>query len=138
MAQPKEAIMAIKRTTILLAALAAFSFMAVDAAAPAFAQSVAPTRGGDGPGNPGGGDPGTPGTPGTNGEGGMRSIGCSGYGWANMPGFCVSQAMACECPTETSKNYRKPASCGAISVNQRRAAERECLKVSRVSYRPRD
>lgn len=106
-----------KRISISLAALAVASLFIADIA-PAVAQTRStPSRTPSStvPGGPNGG-----------GDGGMRSIGCGEYGYANMPGSCISQAMSCICPNDSDPNYRAPSSCEGIHRNVRRAAERQC------------
>lgn len=107
--------MTTKRTSFSLAALAVASLFIADIA-PAVAQQAAPSRTPSStvPGGPDGGD------------GGMRSVACGEYGYANMPSSCLTQAMTCICPNDITPGYRAPSSCEGIQRNVRRAAERQC------------
>ncbi|MCX5576666.1 hypothetical protein [Kaistia terrae] len=117
--QAQRSTMMTKRISISLAAFAVASLFIADIA-PAVAQQAAPSR------TPSSTVPGGPNGGGGSGDGGMRSIGCGEFGYANMPGSCISQAMSCICPNDSDPNYRAPSSCEGIHRNVRRAAERQC------------
>jgi hypothetical protein len=110
-----------KRKSFALAALAVASLFIADIA-PAVAQQAPGTST-----RPSGPSSSTvPGGPDGGGNGGMPSISCNDFGYANMPSSCLSQAKSCICPNEVNVGYRAPSSCEGVGRNMRRAAERNC------------
>jgi hypothetical protein len=109
-----------RRTAYALAAIAAASLFIADIA-PAIAQQAP-----GGPSRTGGSSSTMPGGPNRGGDGGMPSISCNDFGYANMPSGCLSQAMACVCPSEMTVNYQAPSSCEGVGRNMRRAAAQHC------------